>query len=122
MGQPPLRVPRARRARDYLDITRTPAIRSLCKLRDLDIQHRLGSNLRRRGDEKKWSQKAFADEPASTASRSATSSETPRNPTILVLEKIANALGESAGSLLDQRSLRRFGSRCRASNPLAQLA
>lgn len=67
----------------------------------MDIRHRLGSNLRRLRDEKGWSQEQFADEAGLHRTYVSDIERAARNPTIMVLEKLAKALGVKPGSLLD---------------------
>ena len=67
----------------------------------MDIRQRLGSNLRRLRDEKGWSQEAFAEEAGLHRTYVSDIERAARNPTILVIEKLARALGVTAGALLD---------------------
>lgn len=67
----------------------------------MDIRHRLGSNLRRLRDERGWSQEAFAHEAGLHRTYVSDIERGARNPTILVVEKLAKALGVTAGALLD---------------------
>jgi transcriptional regulator with XRE-family HTH domain len=67
----------------------------------VDICHRLGRNLRRLREEKGWSQEAFADEAGLHRTYVSDIERGARNPTVKVLEKLAQPLGVTAGSLLD---------------------
>lgn len=67
----------------------------------MDIRKRLGRNVRRLRDEKGWSQEEFADKADLHRTYISDIERGARNPTILVVEKIAIALGVRAASLLD---------------------
>jgi transcriptional regulator with XRE-family HTH domain len=67
----------------------------------VDIRQRLASNLRRLRQEKGLSQEAFADEAGIHRTYVSDLERGARNPTITIVEKLAAALGVSAGALLD---------------------
>ncbi len=67
----------------------------------MDIRTRLGRNLRRLRGEKGLSQEAFADDAGLHRTYISDIERGARNPTITVVDKIARALGVSAGALLD---------------------
>jgi transcriptional regulator with XRE-family HTH domain len=67
----------------------------------VDIQTRLGQNLRRLRDEKGWSQEDFADRAGIHRTYVSDIERGMRNPTVTVVEKLAKPLGVSPGSLLD---------------------
>ncbi len=67
----------------------------------MDIRTRLGRNLRRLRDEKGWSQEAFAFEAKIHRTYVSDIERGARNPTIMVVEKLAMALGVKVGQLLD---------------------
>jgi transcriptional regulator with XRE-family HTH domain len=62
---------------------------------------RLGRNLRRLRDEKGWSQEAFAFEAKIHRTYVSDIERGARNPTVMIVEKLAGALGVPAGQLLD---------------------
>lgn len=62
---------------------------------------RLGRNVRRLRCEKGWSQEVFADEAGIHRTYVSDIERGARNPTIVVLEKLARSLGVSASNLLD---------------------
>lgn len=64
----------------------------------MDIRERLAANLRL---EKGWSQEAFAHEADLHRTYVSDLERGARNPTIAVIDKLANALGKTAGDLLD---------------------
>jgi transcriptional regulator with XRE-family HTH domain len=66
-----------------------------------DIRHRLAANLRKLRQEKGMSQEAFADHAGIHRTYVSDLERAARNPTITVVEKLAKALGVSAGALLD---------------------
>jgi transcriptional regulator with XRE-family HTH domain len=66
-----------------------------------DIRHRLAINLRKFRQEKGMSQEAFADHAGIHRTYVSDLERAARNPTITVVEKLALALGVSAGVLLD---------------------
>ena len=67
----------------------------------MDIQARLGKNLRRLRKEKELSQEAFAFEAKIHRTYVSDLERGARNPTISVVQKLAVALGVKAGQLLD---------------------
>ncbi|WP_340313657.1 helix-turn-helix domain-containing protein [Rhizorhabdus argentea] len=67
----------------------------------MDIRTRLGKNVRRLREEKGWSQEAYADEAGIHRTYVSDIERGARNPTIVVVEKLAKPLGVSAGALLD---------------------
>jgi transcriptional regulator with XRE-family HTH domain len=66
----------------------------------VDICQRLGRNVRRLREGKALSQKAFADEAGIHRTYVSDIERGVRNPTITVVERLAVALGMSAGELL----------------------
>jgi len=66
----------------------------------VDIRKRLGQNVRRTREEKGWSQEAFAHEAGIHRTYVSDIERGARNPTILIVEKLAAALGVSASQLL----------------------
>lgn len=67
----------------------------------MDIRQRLAGNLRRLRDERKWSQEELAAEANLHRTYISDIERCARNPTILVIEKIASAFSVTAGVLLD---------------------
>jgi transcriptional regulator with XRE-family HTH domain len=67
----------------------------------VDIQHRLGANLKRLRTAKGWSQEHFAFEVGIHRTYINDLERGARNPTIVVLEKLAIGLDVKAGALLD---------------------
>ncbi len=67
----------------------------------MDVKARLGHNLRRIRQEKGLSQEQFALEHDIDRTYISGIERGVRNPTIIVVEKIAKALGVSIGELLD---------------------
>lgn len=65
------------------------------------IQQRLGDNVARLRKERGLSQEAFADHAGIHRTYISDIERGARNPTVVVVEKIAKALGVKAGSLLD---------------------
>jgi len=66
-----------------------------------DIRSRLAKNLRTLRQEKGLSQEAFADEAGLQRTYVSELERCKRNPSIMIIEKLALALGVSAGELLD---------------------
>ena len=66
----------------------------------MDIRQRLGRNVRRLREGKALSQEAFADEAGIHRTYVSDIERGVRNPTITVVERLAVALGVSAGELL----------------------
>lgn len=67
----------------------------------VDIQQRLGANLRKLRTAKGWSQEQFAFEAGIHRTYISDLERGARNPTISVLEKLAVCLDVRAGTLLD---------------------
>jgi transcriptional regulator with XRE-family HTH domain len=67
----------------------------------VDIRHRLGRNLRQLREAKGWSQEAFAHEAGIHRTYVSDIERGARNPTILIVAKLADALEVSASELLD---------------------
>ena len=67
----------------------------------MDIRERLARNLRLHRQEKGWSQEAFADEADLHRTYISDLERGARNPTITVVDKLANALGVPPARLLD---------------------
>lgn len=67
----------------------------------MDIRKRLARNLRRLREDKGWSQEAYAEEAGIHRTYVSDIERGNRNPTILVLEKLAAPLGVSASTLLE---------------------
>ena len=66
----------------------------------VEIRQRLARNLRRFRDEKGWSQEKFAFEANIHRTYVSDIERGSRNPTIMILEKLAAPLGVSASDLL----------------------
>jgi transcriptional regulator with XRE-family HTH domain len=66
----------------------------------VDIRKRLGENLRRYRHQKGWSQEEFADRAGLHRTYISDIERGARNPTITVVQKIADALEVQAGSLI----------------------
>ena len=67
----------------------------------MDIRQRLAKNLRRLRTEKGWSQEDYADRVGIHRTYVSDVERGARNPTIVIVEKLAKPLGVSPGSLLD---------------------
>ena len=67
----------------------------------MDIRQRLGRNVRKLRQAKGWSQEAYADEVGIHRTYVSDIERGSRNPTIVIVEKLALTLGVSASSLLD---------------------
>lgn len=67
----------------------------------MDVRQRLASNLRRRRQEHGWSQEEFADRAGIHRTYVSDLERGSRNPTIIVVERLAVALDVKAGSLID---------------------
>lgn len=66
----------------------------------MDIRKRLGTNLRKAREERGWSQEEFADRAGIHRTYVSDIERGARNPTILIVEKLADALGLRASDLL----------------------
>ncbi len=66
----------------------------------MDVRQRLGTNLRRLREAKGWSQEAFAHEAGIHRTYVSDIERGARNPTILIVEKLAKPLGVSAAELV----------------------
>ncbi len=66
----------------------------------MDIRQRLGKNLRRLREAKGWSQEAFAHEAGIHRTYVSDIERGARNPTIVIVEKLAKPLGVPPGELL----------------------
>lgn len=67
----------------------------------MEIQARLGRNVRRLREAKGWSQEDYADRAGIHRTYVSDIERGRRNPTVTVVEKLALPLEVSAGSLLD---------------------
>ena len=67
----------------------------------MDIRVRLGQNVRRLREAKGWSQEDFADRAGIHRTYVSDIERGRRNPTITVVERLAEPLAVSPGSLLD---------------------
>lgn len=67
----------------------------------MGIRQRLAKNLRTLRLQKGWSQEAFADEAGIHRTYVSDLERGARNPTIIVVDKLAAALGVTPGRLLD---------------------
>lgn len=67
----------------------------------MDIRERLGLNLRRLRQEKSWSQEDLAHESGLHRTYISDLERIARNPTITVVERLAQTLGVKVGELLD---------------------
>jgi transcriptional regulator with XRE-family HTH domain len=67
----------------------------------VDIQVRLGKNLRRLRDEKGWSQEDYADRAGIHRTYVSDIERGSRNPTVTMVEKLAKPFGIQPGRLLD---------------------
>ena len=67
----------------------------------MDIQQKLGGNLRRERGKKGWSQEELAHEADIHRTYISDLERGARNPTVMVVGKLAKALGVSMGALLD---------------------
>ena len=68
----------------------------------MDIRVRLGQNVRRLREAKGWSQEDFADRAGIHRTYVSDIERGRRNPTITVVERLAEPLGVSPGSLMDE--------------------
>jgi transcriptional regulator with XRE-family HTH domain len=67
----------------------------------VDIRSRLGRNVRQLREAKGWSQEDYADRAGIHRTYVSDIERGRRNPTITVVEKLAQPLGVATGSLLD---------------------
>ena len=67
----------------------------------MDIRKRLGSNVRRLRLENGWSQEDYADRVGIHRTYVSDIERASRNPTIIVVERLAKALKVSASSLIE---------------------
>lgn len=67
----------------------------------MDVRRRLGLNLRRFREEQGFSQEAFADHCGLHRTYISGIERGVRNPTVVILDRIAKALKVSPGALLD---------------------
>ena len=67
----------------------------------MDIRLRLGRNVRKLRKEKGWSQETYADEVGIHRTYVSDIERGARNPTVVIVEKLALTLGVSASSLLE---------------------
>ena len=68
----------------------------------MDVRRRLGLNLKRLREEQGFSQESFADHCGLHRTYISGIERGVRNPTVLILDKIAKALKVPAGQLLDE--------------------
>ena len=67
----------------------------------MEIQARLGSNVRRLREAKGWSQEDYADRAGIHRTYVSDIERGRRNPTVTVVEKLAKPLGVEPGRLMD---------------------
>lgn len=67
----------------------------------MDVRDRLGRNLRRLRQEKDWSQEELAHASGLHRTYISDLERVARNPTITVVDRLAQTLGVSTGQLLD---------------------
>lgn len=67
----------------------------------MDVRQRLAANMKRLRKERGWSQEDLADEAGLDRTYISGIERKVKNPTISVVERLANALSCSLGSLLD---------------------
>jgi transcriptional regulator with XRE-family HTH domain len=68
----------------------------------MDVRRRLGLNLKRYREEQGFSQEAFADHCGLHRTYISGIERGVRNPTVIILDKIAEALKVPTGALLDE--------------------
>ena len=68
----------------------------------MDVRRRLGLNLKKLREEQGFSQEAFADHCGLHRTYISGIERGVRNPTVIILDKIAKALKVPAGQLLDE--------------------
>lgn len=71
----------------------------------MDIHNRLGANLKRLRTAKGWSQERFAFEAGIHRTYISDLERGARNPTITVVQRLADCMGVGAGDLLDYESV-----------------
>ncbi len=67
----------------------------------MDVRERLASNMKKLRKERGWSQEALADEAGLDRTYISGIERRVKNPTVTVVERVANALACSIGALLD---------------------
>lgn len=67
----------------------------------MDVRQRLAVNMKRLRKERGWSQEALADEAGLDRTYISGIERVQKNPTITVVERVANALACNIGQLLD---------------------
>lgn len=67
----------------------------------MDIRQKLGKNLRRERDKQGWSQEELAHQADIHRTYISDLERGARNPTVMVVDKLAKALDVSMGALLD---------------------
>ena len=68
----------------------------------MDVRRRVGLNLKRFREEQGFSQESFADHCGLHRTYISVIERGVRNPTVVILDKIAKGLGIPAGALLDE--------------------
>jgi transcriptional regulator with XRE-family HTH domain len=68
----------------------------------MDVRRRLGSNLKKLREEQGYSQESFADHCGLHRTYISGIERGVRNPTVVIVDKIAKALKVPAGQLLDE--------------------
>jgi len=68
----------------------------------MDVRRRLGLNLKRLREDQGFSQESFADHCGLHRTYISGIERGVRNPTVIIIDKIAKALKVSAGQLLDE--------------------
>ena len=71
----------------------------------MDVRRRLGLNLKKLREEQGFSQESFADHCGLHRTYISGIERGVRNPTVVILDKIAKGLKVSAGQLLDETKL-----------------
>jgi transcriptional regulator with XRE-family HTH domain len=70
----------------------------------MDIRQRLGRNVRRLREQKGWSQEKFAFEADIHRTYVSDIERGARNPTIIIVEKLATSLGVTASELMNEHN------------------
>lgn len=83
-----------------MSLTSVDGSSALPDISGVDVRQRLGSTLSRLRKEKGWSQEAFAHEANIHRTYISDLERGARNPTVVVVERLALALGVSASELL----------------------